>query len=413
MLSIGRRQMRRGESKAKGIKQGDRPRSAAKVKTRAGRKNSSSAKDASSSLASQLATKTRELNEALRQQAATADVLRVISRSIFDLQSVLNTLVESAARLCEADRAGINRASGTVFEPLAVWGFPPEYISYRQYHPIPLGRGSAAGRAVVEHRTVHIPDLLADPDFERKPEAKAIGLRTMLAVPLMREGAGIGILTLHRNAMRPFTKRQIELAEAFADQAVIAIENTRLFAEVQARTKELTESLEQQTATSEVLKVISSSPGALEPVFNAMLENATRICDARFGTLFRFDGEFFHRVAGTGTPSELVEFQLQRGPFKPENASSSLAQIVATKTIVHVADGRENEGPHFKLGGARSLVAVPMLKDGQLIGAIVIYRQEVRPFSDKQIELVSNFATQAVIAIENARLLSELRQRTR
>jgi GAF domain-containing protein len=205
------------------------------------------------------------------------------------------------------------------------------------------------------------------------------------------------------------------LLKNFAKQAVIAIENTRLLKELRQRTVDLTESLEQQTATSEVLKVISSAPGTLEPVFTAVLENATRICDARFGTLVRFDGEFFHRVAGTGTPSALVEFQLQRGPFKPMNAST-LAQMVATKATVNVTDGRENaneaESPPVKLGGARSLVAVPMLKDGQLIGAIVIYRQEVRPFSDKQIELVSNFATQAVIAIENARLLDELRQRT-
>ena len=224
--------MRRGESKAKSLKRGGPTRSGpAKAKARAGRNDASSA-----ALARKLETKTRELDEARRQQAATADVLRAISRSTFDLESVLNTLVESAARLCEADRASINRATGTVSEPLAVWGVSPEYISYMQDHPIPLGRGSTAGRAVVERRTVHIPDLLTDPDYEMKEEAKAVGLRTMLAVPLMREGVPIGILTLQRHAVRPFTKQQIELAETFADQAVIAIENVRLFDEVQART---------------------------------------------------------------------------------------------------------------------------------------------------------------------------------
>jgi GAF domain-containing protein len=242
--------MRRGKSKAKSLKRGGRIGSApAKAKARAEHNDASSA-----ALAEKLVAKTHELDEARRQQAATADVLRAISRSTFNLQSVLNTLVESAARLCEADRASINRTTGANSEPLAFWGVSPEYISYRYDHPIPLGRGSTVGRAVIERHTIHIPDLLTDPDYELKEEAKAVGLRTMLAVPLMREGALIGVLNLQRRAVRPFTKQQIELAETFADQAVIAIENARLL-------KELRESLEQQTATSEVLQVISSSHG--------------------------------------------------------------------------------------------------------------------------------------------------------
>jgi signal transduction histidine kinase len=197
----------------------------------------------------------------------------------------------------------------------------------------------------------------------------------------------------------------------FADQAVIAIENARLFDEVQARTHALTESLEQQTATSEVLSVISSSPGELEPVFRAMLENAVRICDAKFGTLFRYDGEVLHLAAGTGTPPALAEFQKRRGPFRPE-AGSLHDRVLQTRQVAHSTDyaAEPNPGNAAKLGGARSTVVVPMLRDDQLIGTIVIYRQEVRAFTEKQIELVKNFAAQAVIAVENTRLLNELRE---
>src|SRR5262249_33915328 len=234
-------------------------------------------------------------------------------------------------------------------------------------------------------------------------------------VPMLREGVPKGIVTLTRSEVRPFTDKQIELATTFADQAVIAIENARLLNELRQRTADLSESLEQQTATSEVLKVISSSPGELEPVFQIMLENAIRICDAKFGTLYRYDGDVVHLAAQFGTPPALTEFQRKRGPFRLETAGPGvLGRVIRTKAVVHSADSAAgpNQGVATRLGGARSIVGVPMSKDDALVGAIVIFRQEVRPFNEKQITLLQNFAAQAVIAIENTRLLNELRQRT-
>ena len=230
----------------------------------------------------------------------------------------------------------------------------------------------------------------------------------------------IGALTLHRRTVKPFTDKQIELVETFADQAVIAIENVRLFDEVQARTKELTESLEQQTATSEVLQVISSSPGELAPVFETMLENATRVCDAKFGNLMLWEGDAFRNVAVHAARPAFAE-KIRSLIYRHVHPDGPLGRAMSTKQAVHVADLKA-ERPYLEgnppivdlvdVGGARTLAAVPMLKENELIGAIIIYRQEVRPFTDKQIELVSNFAKQAVIAIENTRLLNELRQRT-
>jgi len=237
------------------------------------------------------------------------------------------------------------------------------------------------------------------------------GARTNLIVPMLKEGEFVGTISIYRQEVHPFTEKQIELVKNFAAQAVIAIENARLLHELRQRTTDLSESLEQQTATSEVLRVISSSPGELEPVFQAMLENATRICEAKFGTLFRFDGNNFHPVAQFNTPTALLEEQTRRGPFRPL-AGSHLDRVMQTKQVSHTADYAAEgiPSPPVKLGGARSTVDVPMLKDDELIGVFSIYRQEVRPFTDKQIDMVKNFAAQGVIAIENARLLSELRQ---
>jgi two-component system, NtrC family, sensor kinase len=360
-----------------------------------------------------------ELRESLLQQTATADVLKVISRSTFDLQAVLDTLVQSAARLCEADTVLIGRPKGESFQFEASYGYPREYAELVA-QPVGIDRGSCAGRALLERKIVHVVDSLTDPEYTFPATLAGVaGSRTLLGVPLLREGSPIGVMTLGRKSVRPFIDKQIELAETFADQAVIAIENTRLFEAEQQRTRELTESLEQQTATAEVLQVISSSPGDLEPVFGTMLTKAVRICDARFGNIFRWDGDALHLLATHNVPIAFDDVR-RRLPLRP-SPRTPIGRMVATKTVVHVTDlaGEKSyieRAPSIvaavELGGIRTFLAVPMLKEGELIGAFTLNRPEVRPFTEKEIALVTSFAAQAVIAIENARLLSELRQRT-
>ena len=361
------------------------------------------------------------LNEALQQQTATADVLKVISRSTFDLQTVLDTLTELAARLCEADMAGIarQRHESGAFYHVTNYNFPPDWVDFNRAIPIEPGRGSIIGRVLLNRKAVHVDDVLADPEYTYFETQKKAGFRTFLGVPLLRESSPIGVIILGRKTVAPFTDKQIELVATFADQAVIAIENVRLFDEVQARTRELSEFLEQQTATSEVLKIISSSPGELEPVFNAMLENAIRLCEASYGNMWLCEGEDFRTAARHGAlpPAFLEKWRsgtlFRLGPEVP------LVRAAKTGHPVQVADLRADQayldGDPLAVSGAdeagmRTLVAVPMLKENRPIGVIVIYRKEVRPFTDKQIELLTNFAAQAVIAIENARLLNELRE---
>jgi len=360
--------------------------------------------------------RTRDLSESLQQQTATADVLKVISRSTFDLQTVLNTLVESAARLCEADAAAIARQKGINYHLVATHGFPSGFNEYIETLPMEPGRGSVTGRVLLEGKRVHIIDVLADPEYTLAEAQKKGGFRTMLGVPLLREGSPIGVLHVVRKTLRPFTDKQIELVETFADQAVIAIENVRLFDEVQARTRELSEALDRQTATSDVLGVISSSPGELEPVFHAMLENATRLCDAKFGIMFEFSDGAWRSLSSINVPPQYHEYCREKRVWGPDTL---LGQVARTKTTAHSADVRTdrayverdpNRVAAVELSGQRTAICVPMLKEHELVGAFGIFRQEVRPFTDKQIELVSNFAKQAVIAIENTRLLNELRE---
>jgi GAF domain-containing protein/anti-sigma regulatory factor (Ser/Thr protein kinase) len=354
----------------------------------------------------------RELTEALEQQTATADVLKVISRSALDLQRVLDALVESAARLCNANDGAIFQVFGDGLRLVAHLGQIPLGGSVGQY-TVPLVRGRIYARAVIDRQTIHIADILAEADEypESQKVALQVGWRTALCVPLLHAGEAIGVIFIRRTEVRPFAERQIELVNTFADQAVIAIENTRLFEEVQARSRELSEALAQQTATSQVLSVISSSPGELDPVFLVMLENAVRICEAKFGVLFGYNEDAFSAKAWVGVPAAYEDSLRQRGRFRPE-AGAPLARLLRTKGLVHTADelSEHSPSPAAKYGGARSLIAAPMFKEDELVGAIVIYRTEIRPFTGKQIELVQTFASQAVIAIENTRLLNELRE---
>ena len=371
----------------------------------------------------ELETRTQDLSESLQQQTATAEVLKVISRSTFELQTVLETLVESAARLCDAELANIWRPKGDAYRQVAsfgisgkdkVWRANKEYLDSIELRS---GRGSIVGRALQERKVVQIEDVRLDAEFQLK-ELIVIGdYRTLLGVPLLREGVPVGVMVLVRCVVLPFTEKQIELLTTFADQAVIAIENVRLFEEVQARTRDLTESLEQQTATSEVLGAISSSLEELDPLFQTILENAVRVCGAKFGTMNLYDGEKFAFVAGHNVPREYAETQLNK-PFVP-HPRGGLGTVAATHRSVHIKDIRTQE-PYLEgnpavvaisdLAGARTIAIVPMLKDDNLVGTLAIYRQEVSPFTEKQITLLGNFAKQAVIAIENHRLLKELRE---
>ncbi len=368
-------------------------------------------------LLSELRQRTNDLTESLEQQTATSEVLKVISSSPGALEPVFESILENATHICEAKFGTLVLREGDAFRHAASHNAPAAFVEERQRNPLVHPHPKTGlGRILASRQVYHTSDVRTDEAFiEGVPStvalADAAGARSLLVVPLLKDDEVAGAIAIFRQEVRPFTDKQIELVQNFAAQAVIAIENARLLNELRQRTDDLTESLEQQTATSEVLKVISSSPGDLEPVFQAMLENATRICGATCGTIYRYDGEMLHRVAGVGTPPELVEYQKQRGAFRP-TSGSFFEKLLKSKAIGHLEDDANSLIPTAaaRLGGARSIAAVPMLKDGTLVGAITMFRQEVLPFTDKQIELVQNFAAQAVIAIENTRLLNELRE---
>ena len=363
-------------------------------------------------LLSRVAELERDLGEAQQREAATAELLQVINRSQFALQSVFEAIAQSAMRLCEGEFAFVMRFDGELLRFAASYGLTPEGLAALQISlPRPAGDDTANGRAVLRRAVVQIPDVQSDPAYGALAVAQKVTYRSLVAVPLMRHGAPIGGITVGRARVGPFSEGQIRLLRTFAAQGVIAIENTRLFEEVQARTTELGEALEQQTASSEVLSVISSSPRQLEPVFKVILQNATRLCDAKFGTLFLREGDAFRAVATHNAPPAFVEAVARDPLFRPPpdlplgrvaiTRQAAQADLYATQSYIERHPFVVNA---VELAGYRIALAVPMLKDDELIGSINVLRQEVQPFTPKQIELVKSFADQAVIAIENSRL---------
>jgi GAF domain-containing protein len=383
-------------------------------------------------LKTQLEVQTRELAEtrkalaeALEQQTATSEVLRVISSSPGDLEPVFQAMLTNATRICEAKFGALYLSEGDAVRMVATSGLSrqvdEELRSAGLRRP---GPRTALGRVIATKRTAHVADALNEPGyvkpgFSRPLLSLVAGARTTVGVPMLKEGALVGAIVIYRQEVRPFTDKQIELLANFAAQAVIAIENTRLLNELRQRTDDLSESLEQQTATSEVLQVISSSPGDLDPVFQAVLGNATQLCEAKYGTLWLTEGDAFRTVASHGDLPRADAEPWQRGNLYSPGPDVPLGRVAKTRQPVHVSDMRED--PSYLRGdklpvaavdraGVRTLFVVPMLRENDLVGAIAIYRTEVRPFTNQQVELVTNFAAQAVIAIENTRLLNELRE---
>ena len=357
--------------------------------------------------------RTLELTETLRQQTATADVLKVISRSAFDLQPVLDTLTELAARLCDADMATVVRqGEAGHFYHVTNYNFPPDWIDYTKAASLKPGRGTVVGRALLERKAVQISDVLADAEYTHAEYQKKAGYRTFLGVPLLREGLPIGVLSLCRRTVRPFSEKQIELVSTFADQAVIAIENVRLFDEVQAKTRDLTELLQQQIATAEVLKVISSSAFDLQTVLDTLVKFAVTLAGARTGTIFQRRGDLFHITAEYGRSPEMLAHG-RANPIAP-GIETTVGRTALTGAVVQIsdvlADPDWNAHDYQRLGKFRAMLGIPIIREGKVEGVFSLAKPEPGTFGPRQVELVQMFADQAVIAIQNARLFDETQE---
>jgi two-component system, NtrC family, sensor kinase len=359
--------------------------------------------------------KTRDLTEALQQQTATADVLKVISRSAFDLQPVLDTLVASAARLCDGYAGAVYLREGELFHAKAVYGGGPMFLQFLMEHPMKAGRQSMAPRVILSGKLEQIPDALLDPEFVFPGLQRNNPARAFIGVPLLRDGRLEGVFILTRNAPGLFSESEVNLLQTFADQAVIAIENVRLFEQVQAKTRDLSEALEQQTATADVLKVISRSTFDLQTVLDTLVGSAARLCEAEKACIFQREGELYRWVSNFGFPDELVQYA-QAHPFAA-GPNSTTGRVALEGKPIQVADVLADPdytaSEYQRLGNYRTNLGVPLLREGVPIGVFVMTREKVRPFNERQIELLQTFADQAVIAIENVRLFEETQARTK